>query len=220
MYELYAAPGSCSRVPLIALEEAQANYDVKLIRFMRGDHKQADYLALNPKGKVPCLVTAHGAITENVAIARYLAANHDGLLPKTKNPFEDAQVTSDLAFCSSTLHPIVSRMRVPMFMATGADAIASVKEKAMEAMEPLAAVVEERLSRGEWWYDSGWSILDAYVFWVGYRITGGGFQMDKYPRWAAHSQRMNARPSIVRAMAHEAELQATLEAEGLAPKMG
>ena len=220
MYTLFAAPGSCSRVPLITLEEAGAPFELKLIRFMKGAHKQADYLALNPKGKVPCLLTAHGPITENVAIARYLAANHKGLLPERATEYDEARVTADLAFCSATLHPIVSRMRVPMFMAAGAEAIASVKEKAIEAMHPMAEVVEARLKGHTWWYDTGWSIMDAYIFWVAYRITGGGFPTDNYPLWTAHAQRMKARPSVQRALAQEAKLQATLEAEGLAPKMG
>jgi len=128
--------------------------------------------------------------------------------------------TADLAFCSATLHPIVSRMRVPMFMAQGGDAIASVKTTAVEAMHPMAAVVEDRLSGKTWWYGDDWSIMDAYIYWVFFRITGGGFPVDNYPNWAAHAHRMDARPAVRAALAMEAKLQATLEAEGLAPKMG
>jgi glutathione S-transferase len=220
MYRLFAAPGSCSRVPLITLEEAGVPYELALIRFMKGAHKQPDYLALNPKGKVPCLLTDDGAITENVAIARYLAAEHDGLLPRSDSPHNDARITADLAFCSATLHPIVSRMRVPMFMAEGADAIASVKAKAMEAMHPMAAIVEAQLKDRDWWYGENWSIMDAYIYWIFFRITGGGFPTESYPSWTAHARHMDARPAVRRALAKEADMQSTLEAEGLAPKMG
>jgi glutathione S-transferase len=220
MYTLYAAPGACSRVPLIALEEADATFDVQLIRFMKGAHKQPDFLALNPKGKVPCLVTPNGSITENVAIARYLSSQHAGLLPEAKTPYEEALVTADLAFCAATMHPIVSRMRVPMFMADGRNAIASVKAKAVEAMHPMAAMVEDHLAGQDWWYDKAWSIMDAYIYWVFFRITGGGFPTDAYPNWLAHAHRMDARPAVRRALEKEAKMQATLEAEGLAPKMG
>ena len=220
MYTLYAAPGSCSRVPLITLEEAGAAFDVHLIRFMKGAHKQPDFLALNPKGKVPCLVTPNGPITENVAIARYLASHHAGLLPEPETPYHEARVTADLAFCSATLHPIVSRMRVPMFMAEGGEAIASVKAKAVEAMHPMAAVVEDHLAQNDWWYGKTWSIMDAYIYWVFFRVTGGGFPTEAYPNWLAHAHRMDARPAVRRALEKEAKMQATLEAEGLAPKMG
>jgi glutathione S-transferase len=220
MYKLYAAPGACSRVPLITLEEAGVPFELELIRFMKGAHKQPGYLQMNPKGKVPCLVTQDGALTENVAIARYLAAKHPGLLPVQETLLEDARITADLSFCASTLHPIVSRMRVPMFMAEGGEAVASVKAKAMEAMHPMAAVVEAALEGKTWWYGEAWSILDAYIYWVFFRVTGGGFPIDAYPNWAAHAHRMDARPAVRRALTKEHDMQATLEAEGLAPKMG
>lgn len=220
MYRLYAAPGACSRVPMISLEESGADFEVTLIRFLKGAHKQPDYLALNPKGKVPCLVTEDGPITENVAIARYLATKYPGLLPSARTARDDALITADLAFCSATLHPIVSRMRVPMFMAEGREAIASVKARAIETMHPMARVVDDRLESGPWWYGDQWSIMDAYVYWVWFRVTGGGFPTDAYPHWAAHAARMDTRPSVRRALAREADMQATLEAEGLAPKMG
>ncbi len=220
MYTLYAAPGACSRVPMITLEEAGAAFDVELIRFMRGAHKQPSFLALNPKGKVPCLVTPEGPLTENPAIALYLAEQFDGLLPKAETSIDRANITADLVFCSATLHPIVSRMRVPMFMAEGPDAISSVKEKAVEAMAPMAKLIDDRLSDRPWWYGDDWSILDAYIFWVWFRIVGGGFPTKPYPNWAAHAARMNARPAVIRALAREAEMQSTLEAEGLLPKMG
>ena len=221
-FTLYAAPGTCARVPLIALNEAGADFDVALVRFMKGAHRAPDYLALNPKGKVPLLLAGGAPITENVAIARYLAARFPeaGLLPVSDDPLADAAITADLAFCSATLHPIVSRMRVPMFMAEGGAAIASVKAKAMEAMHPMAEVVEAALEGKTWWYGDQWSIMDAYIYWVFFRITGGGFVADGYPNWVAHGHRMDARPAVRRALDQERQMQETLEAEGLAPKMG
>ncbi|MFS4580172.1 glutathione S-transferase family protein [Phaeobacter sp. C3_T13_0] len=220
MYTLYASPGACSRVPMITLEEAGAEFDVELVRFMRAAHKQPSYLALNPKGKVPCLITQDGPLTENPAIALYLADQFSGLLPKAVHAIDQAKITADLVFCSATLHPIVSRMRVPMLMADGPEAIKSVKEKAVEAMIPMAKLIDDHLGDGLWWYGDEWSIMDAYIFWVWFRIVGGNFPTKPYPNWSAHASRMNARPAVKRALAREAEMQSTLEAEGLLPKMG
>lgn len=218
-FTLYAAPGACSRVPLMSLEEAGADFDVKLVRFMKGEHKKPDYLAMHPGGKVPLLVTPDGALSQNVAIARYLASQFDGLLPKAGTAMEDARITADLAFCADILHPIVTRMRMPMFMVDGDAAQASVRQKAFEAMAPMAKVVDDRLADRDWWYGDDWSTLDAYIYWVWFRITGVSFPGNEYPNWADHANRMEARPSIQRALAKDAELQAALEAEGLAPPM-
>ncbi len=218
-YTLHAAPGACSRVPLISLEEAGADYDLELIRFMKGEHKRPDYLAMHPAGKVPLLVTPEGPLTQNVAIARYLGQVFPKLLPQANGAYEAEKITADLAFCADTLHPIVTRMRMPMFMVEGPEAQASVKAKAMEAMQPMAKVVNDRLAHGPWWYGETWSILDAYVYWVWFRITGCGFRVEDCPAWAAHAEAMQARPAVRRALAKDAALQERLEADGLAPKM-
>ena len=218
-YTLYAAPGACSRVPLMALEEAGADFDLKLVRFMKGEHKRPDYLAMHPAGKVPLLITPEGPLSQNVAIAKYLGVQFPDLLPKADTPMDDARITADLAFCADTLHPIVTRMRMPMFMADGPEAQASVRAKAFEAMAPMAKRVNDQLEERDWWYGDDWSIMDAYIYWVWFRITGVGFPGSDYPNWAAHADRMETRPAIQRALARDAELQATLEAEGLAPPM-
>ncbi|MAM59887.1 glutathione S-transferase family protein [Maritimibacter sp. UBA3975] len=218
-YTLYAAPGACSRVPMMALEEAGAEFRIELVRFMKGAHRSPDYLALNPAGKVPLLVTPDGPLSENVAIALYLAGRYPGLLPAMDDAYAAAQVTANLAFCSSTLHPIVTRIRMPMFMADGDEAVASVREKAMVAMAPFAKLVDEKIGEGPWWYGADWSIQDAYVYWVWFRITGAGFDGTPYPNWAAHAARMEARDSVARALERDAALQAQLEEEGLAPPM-
>ena len=69
---LYMAPGTCARVPAIALEEAGVDFETQLIRFMKGQHKSPDYKKINPKGKIPALVIEGEALTENVAIITYL----------------------------------------------------------------------------------------------------------------------------------------------------
>ncbi|AEQ51253.1 glutathione S-transferase family protein [Pelagibacterium halotolerans] len=215
---LYAAPGTCARVPCIALEEAGADYEIRLVRFMSGEHRSDGFLKLNPKGKVPTLLVGGEPLTENIAIARFLAQRFPDaeLLPVYGDPLSNARVLADLSFCASTLHPTVTRIRMPDFMVDGAAAAASVRERAIAAMKPFAAVVEERVASGRWWYGANWSIVDAYIYWVWFRITGAGFPGEEFPEWAGHASRMEKRPAVRRALAHEARLQAQLEKEGLA----
>jgi glutathione S-transferase len=214
---LFAAPGTCARVPMIALEEAGAEYDIRLVRFMRGEHRSPDFLALNPKGKVPTLVVDGSPLTENVAIARYLATRFPdaALLPDPADPFAAAQVTADLSFCAATLHPLVTRIRMAPMMVEGEAAAASLRSRAIEDMRFLATVVSDRVGDG-WWYGDAWSVVDAYVYWAWFRITGAGFPAADFPLWAAHAGRMDARPAVQRTLAHEAAMQAQLEAEGAA----
>ncbi len=203
-YTLYFAPHTCARVPLMALEEAGADYQLKLVQLSKGEHKRPDYKALNPAAKVPFLITPDGPLAQNVAIARYLGAQFPTLLPKAETPYQDARITANLAFCADTLHPIVTRMFMPVFLADGDEAQASVRQKAMIAMAPMAQIVEDTLAQGPWWYGDTWSIQDAYIFWVWFRINGANYDVSALPNWAAHAMRMQARPAVQRALAAEA----------------
>jgi len=73
MTTLWMAPYTCARVTAIALEEAGVEFDTRLVRFMRGEHKSPEFRARNPTGKVPALEIDGDVPTENVAILTYLA---------------------------------------------------------------------------------------------------------------------------------------------------
>ena len=70
---LYHAAPSRSSIVLWMLEEVGQPYDIKLVKLSAGDNLKADYLAINPMGKVPALKHGGTAITEVAAICAYLA---------------------------------------------------------------------------------------------------------------------------------------------------
>ena len=217
---LYIAPGSCSRVPLIALLETGVAFDTSLVRFTKREHKSMAYKRLNPKGKVPTLVVDGEALTENVAIIAFLDQLFPaaGLLPPAKTPIETARQIADLCFCSATLHPLVTRIRIPQLFA-GPEATHDVWNKACAAMREFFELIEDRLTDRLWWYGNVWSAMDAYLHWIFWRVEGAEFPVADYPRFARHAQRGAERPSFGRAMAIEAAAAAALEAEGLAQKL-
>lgn len=218
---LFFAPGACSRVPLIALEEIGVPFDTRLVTFTKGEHRSREYLALNPKGKVPTLMIDGQPLTENVAILSYLAWAYPGatLLPFGRDPLSDMQILSQLAWCAAGLHPIVTRLRIPQFFCDTADGRERVWQMAADAMAFNFALIEARLAESPWMLGD-WSILDAYVNWVWFRVTGAGFDATAYPRYGEHAARIAERPSVRRALAREEEAQAWLESRGLAVKFG
>ena len=215
--QLYMAPGTCARVTCIALEEVGEPFETILIRFMKGEHKSPEFKQLNPKGKVPTLVVDGKPLTENVAILSYLHEEYPDarLLPHVESDFERLQQLADLCFCASTLHPIVTRIRMPQFFAEG-NAARSVWEKGCAAMNEYFGLVEKRLEASEWWYDDQWSIVDAYLYWIFWRCEGANYNVNAFPGFKAHATRMEARPATRRALEREAALQAQLDSEGLA----
>ena len=216
---LFIAPGSCSRVPTIALCEIGVSFQTHTVKFLKGEHKSPEYKRVNHKGKVPALVIDGEALTENVAILTYLDRRFPeaGLMPPAPTPLDAARQLADLCFCSATLHPLVTRIRMPqMFAAPGA--MRDVHDRGAAAMGEYFQLVEDRFAHGDWWYGDRWSAMDAYLHWVFFRVEGAGFDVAPYPRFAAHHARIQQRPAVQRALAIEAAALADLEAAGLAFK--
>jgi glutathione S-transferase len=215
---LYFAPGTCARVPLIALEETGAAFDTQVVAFMRGDHRAPDFLARNPAGKVPLLITDDGALSQNLAILTWLARRFPAarLLPPTGDPAAEAALLSRLAWFSADLHPLVTRIRMPQLICDQPAAMPRVREMACDSMAFQLRGLERSLQQQPWVLGSEWSVLDGYLYWVWFRITGAGFNASPFPAIAAHALRMEERPGVKRALQREAQAQAELEAQGLA----
>ncbi len=213
---LYMAPGTCARVSAIALEEAGLEFKTQLIRFMKGQHKSPAYKKINPKGKVPSLVIDGEVLTENVAIITYLNQRFPEakLMPEASDLVAQAQQLADLSFCSSTLHPIVTRIRMPQFFASN-EAAKNVWEKGCEAMSEYFKIINERLSEGPWWYGENWSAIDAFLYWIYWRVEAADFPTNEFTNFQDYKSRMELRPAVQKALAREAEAIKQLDSEGL-----
>ena len=69
----YTNPMSRGRIIRWMLEEVGQPYEARVLRWETGEAKAADYLAINPMGKVPAIVHDGVVVTECAAICAYLA---------------------------------------------------------------------------------------------------------------------------------------------------
>jgi glutathione S-transferase len=120
--------------------------------------------------------------------------------------------------CSADLHPIVTRIAFPQVVIDHAEGAVALRAKAMEMMAFQLNRFEARLQQQPWLAGAQWSVLDAYLHWVWFRITGAGFDATAFPLLAAHHARSLERPSVRRAAAREAEAERVLEGRGLMPR--
>lgn len=210
-YTLYFAPGTCSRIPFLTLEEAGTIYQTRLVNLAANEHKQPPFRAINPKGKVPALVVDGTALTENVAILHYLAKFHAGVLPLSGDPVGDTKILADLAWFAGTIHPILTRMRRPAIFA-GEPCAPAVQERATHAMAEHFGLIEERLAGKEWFADEH-SCLDAYVFWFVGKTTVAGMNLDPYENMRALAERVAERPATHAVLQQEAAALAEMAAE-------
>jgi glutathione S-transferase len=213
---LHFAPQTCARVTLTALEEIGKPFETRLIAFMEGEHRAPAYLAINSAGKVPALEAPQGVIVQNGAILTYLAQCHPtaGLLPLGEGQLA-LQALSDLFRISADLHPLVTRFVLPQMITTQADQATPIRDKAREILIAQLAPLEQRLAGQAWMLGNDWSIIDAYLAWIWFRVTGAGFDPQAFPAIDRHYAAASARPSALAALAREAAAQDELKTRGL-----
>lgn len=215
---LFVAPNTCARVPTIALEEIGIPFETELVRTAANQQNSPEYLKVNPKGKVPALLIDGAPLTENVAILTWLNKQFPDahLLPKTNDPLQSVRQIADLAFFSATVHPIVTRIAMPIkFIEDKSLSFEIVRPSGEKAMHSVMTMINERLNDGPWWYGETWSVIDGYLYWAWSRITGVGFDDTDFPNIRRHKELSDERPAVKRAMAREAENVEVLKSEDL-----
>ena len=204
MLTLYYAPGSSSMASHIGLEEAGAHYDTRFVNEDAGEHRTEAYLRVNPRGKVPALRLADGSVlVENVAIQTYVARAHPaaGLLPTDAEG--EARALSLMAFFASAVHPAFSHFWAPGRFTDEPAGEAGVRAKGLATFFGHCREIDARLAGRDWFLGDRFSAVDCYgfVFWG----WGGraGLPMHELRSYAAHKDRMLARPAVRRVLGRE-----------------
>jgi glutathione S-transferase len=109
MIKLYYAPHTCSLASHIALEEAGAEYSTVRIDFDKEEQRSPEYLAVNPKGRVPAMVTDRGILTETPAMLAFIAQSFPrAQLAPLADPFASRRCRPLIPICA---RPCTSPMR-------------------------------------------------------------------------------------------------------------
>ena len=111
MYILHYAPDNASMIVRLVLEAHTLPYRTELVDRRRNQQQSPAYLALNPMGLIPTLVTPLGPISETAAILLWLADRH-GLAPDVTHPKRPA-LLQWLAFLSNTAHAELRQIFYP-----------------------------------------------------------------------------------------------------------
>ena len=203
MTTLYFQPGACSRIALNALEEVGIPYEKKALNLTRGDQYSEEFLAVNPKGKVPTLIYDDQVITENPAISYFLHQQFPQakLLPTTLEDPLSIEGLSDLIWCGSQLHPMVRQLLKPEFYSTGDPT--GVRTAGEKQISDVATSLQKKLTNQDWWYGEKWSIVDVYLTWIIDTAIVSGFNFDNWAALLDYRERVRSRTSFRQALSLE-----------------
>src|SRR5882724_3786491 len=204
MLKLYYAPGSCALASLIALEEAGASYEAIRLNFKNDDQKKPDYLKINPKARVPALVTDRGVLTETPALLIYIAQSFPAAkLAPLDDPFALAKLQAFNSYLCSTVHVAhAHRMRGARWT-DDAVAMVTMKKKVPQTVGECFALIEREMFEGPWVMGKDYTVADGYLFTLTQWLGGDGVDINKTPKIAEHFRRVGERPAVRKAIAEE-----------------
>lgn len=219
MHTFYQAPRACSFAVHVVLEETGAPYEARVRSIADGQTSSADYLALNPKGRVPALTDvagsaggASGLLTEVGAILVFLARSYPQAQLLPSDPAAEARCLEWLSWLSIDVHGIAfGQLWRPQRFVGDSALFPAVIARGQENVRAAYDHIEQILVDGRTWAIPGqYTVIDPYlaVFWRwGQRI---GLEMEAgWPHFSRLVAKVLARPAAQRALAQE---QANLEA--------
>jgi glutathione S-transferase len=197
----YYAAGTCALASHITLEVAGADYEAVKLDFRTGQQLAPDYLAINPKGRVPALVTARGVITETPALLLYIAQMHPqaGLAP-LDDPFLLAELQAFNNYLCATVHVAHAHRPRAYRWADDEASQRGMQAKVAQNMGDCFAYIEAQLLRGPWVMGEAFTVADPYLFTMGAWLAGDGVDIERFPRVAEHSRRLRALPAVQRVL--------------------
>ena len=196
MLTLYYSRASCAYAPHILLHDAGAYFTTVEIDFATGEQTSPDFLAINPKGRVPALVTPDGILTENPAILLYIAQTHPETKLAPSEPFALARAQSFNMFLASTVHVAHSHKHRGARWADDPAAQAAMTAKVTENMAMYAGMIEAHYFTGPWVLGEDYSMCDAYLALITRWLGADGVDLADFPNLQAHDKLMRTRPSM------------------------
>ena len=196
MYTLYHAPvsGNSYKV-LLLLEQLGVPHETVELDILAGAARTETFAQLNPKRRVPVLVTAEGRVlTESNAILWYIARGSQ-LLPE--DVFAQAQVLEWMFFEQNHLESNLGLPRLwDRLLGIGEEKAAAIAERRKAAL-PFLKILDDHLAGHRFLVAERYTIADICLYAYTHNCHEGGFDLTPYPSIRAWLERVAAQPRFV-----------------------
>ena len=182
-----------------------ADFEVRPVNILKGAQFDPEYLRINPKHKVPVLLIDGQPLTENVAIALWMtrAYPNAGILPADSET--EVKAISVMAWCASGIHPHLTRIFAPAKFCDMPGSAESVARLAAKELDQAFGIADDALVGRDYFFDN-WCAADSHFFWAWRRAITLGQDFKQYRNCTAHSERMQQRPAVRKALAYEKQV--------------
>jgi glutathione S-transferase len=194
--KLYGFPFSPNtRRVLFMLHEVNAPHEFVPVDLTQGEHRTPEYLALNPNGRVPCLVDQDFILWESNAILQYLAARFPEHHLGGERPRERADIACWLFLNAAHLGPAVAHIFAHTMRLPEEKRIPALVESARAELARCFGVLEGKLAQSPWLAGTNFTIADISVAATTSVAPMLGIDLSPYPSLAAWDRRVAERPA-------------------------
>jgi glutathione S-transferase len=200
----FYAPNTCARASHITLEEAGAAYEEKRLNFAENEQRKPEYLKINPKSRVPALVTDQGILTETPAILVYIAQSFPKAnLAPINDPFRLGQIQSFNSYLGSTVHVAHAHRMRGYRWSDDEPARETMKKKVPQNVGECFNLIEREYFKGPWVMGAEYTIADPYLFTIARWLEADGVDPKRFPRVLDYRNRMAERPAVKKVLTRE-----------------
>jgi glutathione S-transferase len=200
MIKLHYHPFSTySRRVVIALLEKNIPHELVLLDMQKRAHKEPEYLALNPYGRVPALVEGEFVLFESTAILNYLEATHPTPALTPDDVRGRALVDMHMKLCDLQLTRQAGAIVFPKRFLPKERWDLALFEKMKAEIDSHLAVLAKQLEKHEYLVRNTFSLADiCYLPWLDYLPL---MEVTPPAAVAAWASRLTARPSAIKSKA-------------------
>ncbi|MEP2889773.1 glutathione S-transferase family protein [Tateyamaria sp.] len=195
MLKFFYSNGSSAVAAHILLEEVAAPYEAIKVSIPNGDHLAPEFLQINPKGRIPVLVTPQSTITENPAILEYIAATHKDGATLPLGHDAQAQARSLAAYLCATAHVAFAHNHRGRRWAEQDASVKDMQSNVARNLTDCARFLEQEIDGGPWALGPTYSYCDPYLFLMARWMAAVGLSITAFPKLSAHHDAMLARAS-------------------------
>ena len=201
--KFYYTPGTEARATFIALEEARAGY-VSIALDFSNEIGMADFREINPKGRVPALLTNEGLLTETPAILTFVAQRYPKAeLAQLDDPFAFAQVQSFNSYLYAAMHAAYAHKVFGSHWSDEDVSSVEMPKKAKQTLGECFSHIEDQEFVGPYVMGENYTICDPYLYAVSSWMEGEGLDIEAYPKINAHRAKMEQRVAVQSVLAME-----------------
>lgn len=193
---LFYSPGACSLASHIALEETGRPYRAVETLLSKNQHQTPEYLAINPRGRVPALAVDGKVITENTAILTWIATAFPEAELLPEDLIERMRCIAQMAWFSNTPHIFQRAKFRPYRFVEREDVYDDIRAKAVSSYWECMQEIDALIGDNRWMMGDAYTVVDPYALVFYGWGTSNGLPMRDLASYSRHKEQMMERPAV------------------------